>query len=137
MSDPGGTSPGELGGIVAGIVAVLGTIGGGIAWMVRWLERRGDRRTAKLDAWHAELKAREADQLRREAEWDARMEGRVAELEGQLRAVRLAFELVAVPLRTLDPAHPNLAQAEKLLEAAFPLIPVVPGNMASALGAID
>src|SRR3546814_430675 len=58
MSDPLGEA-GGIGGIFAGTVAVLGLLGGGIRWMLNWKERREESRSAKLQAWHDELAARE------------------------------------------------------------------------------
>ncbi|SMF70491.1 hypothetical protein [Allosphingosinicella indica] len=135
MNDP--LSAGEAGGIFAGVVALLALLGKGAQWLLNWNDARVSSRSAKLDAWHAELERREERLDAEQKAYQDRLESRLKKLEGENQALRLAFELVAVPLRAIDPGNPKLAQAEELLRSAFPLVPQVPAEMRAALGAID
>ncbi|MBB5684282.1 hypothetical protein [Sphingobium boeckii] len=137
MSDPGSPSPGEIGGVFAGLTALLVAFGGGAKWILGWTERRAASRSAKLDAWHAELKDRQEQLDAAEAEYQARIEARLKDLERENRALRMAFHLVGPTLRQIDPHNQQLAQAEALLSAAFPLDPMVPPDMAQIFHAID
>lgn len=137
MSDTGGVSPGEIGGVFAGVVALLVAIGHGIKWLFNWNDARNETRAAKLDAWHRELSAREGRLSDEQQAYRDRIERRLMEIERENHALRIAFELVAAPLRTLDPDNGGLIKAEKLLAAAFPLVPHIPPDMAATLGQID
>ena len=136
MNEPGVT-PGEVGGIIAGCVGVLVAIGHGIRWLLNFRERQANSRQAKLQIWHDELQAREDKIDKKLADYQAKTEARLEVALGQNRALRIAFELVAAPLRKIDPSNSNLAQAEQLLHAAFPLDPAVPPNIAALLSQIE
>lgn len=136
LPDPGSPSPGEIGGIFAGIIALLATIGGGVRYLMNWTERRASRRSAKLQLWHDELVRREATFEAKRAEFEARLEATVSELRKENQALRLAFQLVAAPLRQRDPGNPALVRAEQLLVAAFPLDPEVAAEFETLLSQI-
>lgn len=136
MHDPGSPSPGEIGGIFAGIVALLATIGAGFRFLFNWTERRASSRAAKLEAWHNELKEREAKLDNEQTAFQARLEESVAQLGRENRALRLAFQLVSAPLRTLDPSNPALIRAEQLLQAAFPLDADISADLERLIAAI-
>ncbi|MFN3943883.1 MAG: hypothetical protein ACK4K7_02990 [Allosphingosinicella sp.] len=136
MHLPGSPSPGEVGGVFAGIVTVLALLGGGVRWLVSWRERRAEARSAKLQRWHEELDARERRLDAEEAERSQRLEDRQGRLEvayAQLHrenaALRIAFELIAAPLRLREPENPALKQAEEMLKAVFPISPLTPPPM--------
>lgn len=137
LHDPGWPSAGEAGGIFAGIVAVLATVGAGLRWLFHWVERRASSRAAKLQAWHDELHSREVRIDEKQAALEARLEATVDDLRKENQALRLAFQLVATPLREADPCHPNLIRAEQLLNAAFPLDPNISEELAAMLAAIQ
>lgn len=138
MSDPGGgVSAGEIGGIIAGLVGGIIAIGKGFAWLLNLREERAASRTAKLDAWHAELAAREAKADRRDAEYQQHIETEIRALKVQNLALRAAFNLVAAPLRELDPMNPALRQAQDMLTRAFPLDPHLPEDMGALMQIID
>ncbi|HEX7856084.1 MAG TPA: hypothetical protein VF503_20580 [Sphingobium sp.] len=129
MSDPG-VSPGDVGGVLAGIVGAGIAVGKGVQWLLGFRERRADSRARKLQIWHDELDKREQDLEDRQTEYWMRIEADLSGVKADLAAtkvqngaLRMAFELVAAPLRALDPHNPALGQAEQLLRAAFPLDP--------------
>src|SRR5689334_713253 len=119
MHDP---SAGEIGGIFAGIVAVLVALGHGIKWALGWSDARSNTRSAKLDAWELRLRQREDD-------FEQKIESRMAILERENRAYRLALSHVIPALSQLDPNNPGLHLAEQALREAFPLSFRVPGDM--------
>jgi hypothetical protein len=128
----------EAGGTVAaaGAGAILIGLGHGMKWLLGWGERRAESRAAKLQLWHEELSEREKA-------FDVRVEGRLKTLEERDRlreaenmALRLAFELVASALRSIDPRNTALSRAEQMLQAAFPLAPIVPPDMTASLQVI-
>lgn len=119
-------SAGEVGGIFAGIVAVLVAIGHGIKWTINWNDARATSRAAKLDA--REVRLRE-----RETEFEEKIEARMAILERENRAYRLALSHVIPALSALDPGNASLHLAEEALRAAFPLSFRVPGDMRDKL----
>lgn len=116
----GGVSPGEAGGLFAGIVATATLVGAGIKWIWGEAKATGLTRRQKLDAWHEELKEREAKIKADETEYHERIEQRLAVLERESRILGRAFELVAAALRVKDPKNQALAEAERLLTEAFP-----------------
>lgn len=136
VSDPGSPSPGEIGGIFAGVVALLAAIGGGLRFLFNWAERRASSRAAKLQDWHNELVKREGRLDEKQAEFEGRLEGTIAQLGRENRALRMAFQLVAAPLRQIDPGNPALVRAEQMLQAAFPLDADLSAELASLLAAI-
>lgn len=137
MSDPGGVSPGEMGGMFAGAVALLGTIGAGIRWLLGWKERRAESRSAKLQAWHDELVAREA-RLDAERERDiAGLREDIAKLRREHGALLNAYQLLAGALRVLDATNPALRMADEMLRAAYPVDAVTPADMRVMLGSMD
>jgi hypothetical protein len=135
MRDP--SSLGEYGGIFAGATAILALLGAAVKWIAGWRERQATSRAGKLEAWHKELERREAKLDQQQQTYQARIEQRLAALESENNALRLAFELVAGPLRAVDPTNQALAKAEQLLTAAFPLVPTTPHDMRAQLGAIE
>lgn len=136
MSDPG-VDAGQVGGIFAGVVAAMVALGQGVKWLLNFRERQADSRAVKLQAWHEELQAREKRLDQQQAEYQERIEKRLTIVTRQNMALRMAFEMVAAPLRRIDPANRELAQAEQLLTAAFPLDPDVPAEIGVLLGAIE
>ncbi len=95
--------------------------GGGFAgvflflrWAVAVLTGRADKREQKLDAQDARLDA-EWKQIRED------MKRRLERIEKQNEALRFAFHHVAGALIRVDPNNPALAQAETLLNQAFPV----------------
>ena len=128
---------GQIGGIFAGIVALLAVLGKGAQWILNWNDARMQTRSAKLDAWHKELVAREAKIEAERADYQERIEARLKEVENRAHALWLAFKLVEAPLRKLDPTHIALTKADELLAAAFPLEPFLPPDMSAVLGKLD
>src|SRR3546814_3018803 len=92
MSDPG-VSAGEVGGIFAGSIALLAAIGQGIKWLLNFRERQADSRSAKLQAWHEELQAREKRIEEKQEKYQAEIEHRLSTLMRQNMALRMAFEI--------------------------------------------
>ena len=144
MTDPRVEFAGQIGGVFAGVIALLVAIGHGVRWLLNWNDARAQTRSAKLDAWHAELKAREARLDAEQAAYQARIEARLKDIEAESlviknenHALRYAFELVAAPLRALDPNNKELARPEEIIAAAFPLLPVIPPDMADKLSKLD
>lgn len=126
-------SVGEVGGVFAGIVALLYAIGKGIAWLLNWNDARASTRTAKLDAWEVKLDKRETEF---EAKTDARMttmEHEMTAMGRENRALRTAFQRVAVRLQFFSPNDPALADAERILAQAIPLEPFTPPDMTKRL----
>jgi hypothetical protein len=119
MSDYLPPSAGEAGGIFAGAVAVLGLIGAGIKWALNWNDARTSTRTAKLDAWHEELKSREAALDEQQAQYQRRIETRLAHVEMENRALGEALGLVTIALRGKDPGNPALVAADDIIKNAF------------------
>lgn len=136
MSDPSAAA-GEAGGIFAGAIALLYAIGKGGAWLLNWKDARAQSRAVKLQAWHDELAKREADQDERDRSYQQHIETQLRRLAVENRVLRRAFELVAAPLRRLEPDNPNLAQAQQMLDRAFPLDPAMPNDMAMLMALID
>ena len=119
MSDYLPSSAGEAGGIFAGTVAVLGLIGAGVKWALNWNDARAHTRSAKLDAWHEELKAREASLDKQQAKYQAQIEARLAHVEMENRALGEALGLVTIALRGRDPGNPALVAADDIIKNAF------------------
>lgn len=136
MTDPN-MSAGEAGGLVAGVVLVLSTLGGGLAWLLNWLERRANSRTAKLDAWQAELAAKQAQIDGQEAAYRALIEQRLSLVEREARAVRRALDVVTTALRQIDPGNAALERAAEILDRAFPLDASLPDEAERELARID
>lgn len=138
------SAAGEAGGIIAGSVALLYALGRGAAWLLNWKEARAQSRAAKLQAWHDELAAREAKQDERDVKYQLHIEGELSRQGAQLRratleirVLRTAFELVAEPLRRLEPDNPSLMRANEMLLRAFPLDPALPADLAALTAMID
>ncbi|MGA1853025.1 hypothetical protein VH570_19515 [Sphingobium sp. HT1-2] len=136
MSDPG-SAAGEAGGIIAGAVAVLYALGKGAAWLLNWKDARAQSRAAKLQLWHDELEKREKEQDDRDLQYRQHIETQLRRLALENRVLRRAFELVAEPLRRLEPENPKLAQAQSMLDRAFPLDPGLPIDMGILVSMID
>lgn len=140
MPDP---SAGEVGGIFAGLVTFLTALGAAIKWAFGRRDKAAETRSAKLQAWHEELKQREAELDRKQAEHVAQMEDKLAalalwgrQLETEVAALRGSYQLLASALRIKDPGNPALGQADELLKSAFPLNPVIPPPLAALLANI-
>jgi hypothetical protein len=136
MADAG-SAAGEAGGMIAGSVAILYAFGKGMAWLLNWRDARALSRAAKLQAWHDELKAREAKQDERDLKYQQHIETQLRRQAVEIRVLRRAFELVAEPLRRLEPDNPNLSHAQAMLDRAFPLDPGIPEDLASLMAMID
>lgn len=113
------SSAGEAGGIFAGVVATLGLIGAGIKWALNWNDVRAHTRSAKLDAWHEELRAREASLDEQQAQYQKRIETRLAHVEMENRALGEALGLVTIALRGKDPGNSALVAADNIIRQAF------------------
>ena len=136
MSDPTAAA-GEAGGMFAGAVALLVVLGKGGAWLINWKDARVQSRAAKLQAWHDELAKKEKEQDERERQYRQHIETQLRRLALENRVLRRAFELVAEPLRRLEPDNPKLVQAQNMLDRAFPLDPGLPIDMGALLSMID
>lgn len=136
MADPS-SAAGEVGGVFAGTVALLYALGKGAAWLLNWKDARAQSRAAKLQAWHDELKKREEEQDARDREYRQHIETQLRRQQVEIRVLRRAFELVAEPLRRLEPDNPNLSQAQAMLDRAFPLDPSLPNDMSILMAMID
>lgn len=136
MSDPS-SAAGEAGGIFAGAVALLYAVGKGTAWLLDWKDARAQSRAVKLQQWHDELEKREAAQDERDRAYRQHIETQLRRLAVENRVLRKAFELVAEPLRRIEPDNPNLMQAQSMLDRAFPLDPALPNDMAILMSMID
>lgn len=136
MADPS-SAAGEAGGIFAGSVALLYAIGKGMAWLLNWKDARVQSRAAKLQAWHDELAKKEKEQDERDRQYRQHIETQLRRLALENRVLRRAFELVAEPLRRIEPDNPKLVQAQNMLDRAFPLDPGLPIDMGALLSMID
>lgn len=136
MGDPT-SAAGEAGGIFAGGIALLYALGKAGAWVVNWRDARALSRAAKLQAWHEELQAREAKQDERDLRYQQHIETQLRRQAVEIRVLRRAFDLVAEPLRRLEPAHNNLKMAQTMLDRAFPLDPAMPADIAILMAMID
>lgn len=136
MADAG-SAAGEAGGIIAGAVAVLYALGRGTAWLLNWKDARAQSRAAKLQAWHDELAKKEREQDERDKRYQQHIETQLRRQSIEIRVLRRAFELVAEPLRRLEPDNPKLAQAQTMLDRAFPLDAGLPIDMSALLSMID
>lgn len=133
MPDP---TVGEPGWILSSIVALIGLIGGAFAWSVGRRDRVEDRaerdqktRTAKLEAWHTELLARERLVAANQEAFQARIDRHLAEqdvkiacLEDEIEKYRLAVPLLASRVAYYDPDDPALGQVSSLLGVSFPFV---------------
>jgi hypothetical protein len=131
MPDP---TAGETGWVLSAIVALIGLVGGAIAWAVGRGDRVEDRaerdektRTAKLEAWHSELVARERLMAAQRDAFQARIDRhlaeqdvKIADLEDEIEKYRLAVPLLAARVAHYDPEDPALGQVSSLLGVAFP-----------------
>jgi hypothetical protein len=123
-------------------VAVGGaSLGGGfvtLRWFFNFIAARHDRRQAVLDAKQEKLDAEHEALDGGWAQYRRKLERRIEQLEvaaeardGQMMAMRLAFELVGAELRKADPNNGALRRAEQLLVRAFPLTDVISTQVAS------
>jgi hypothetical protein len=119
MSDFVPPSAGEAGGMLAGAVAALGVFGAGVKWLLNWKDARAVTRTAKLNAWHDELEARERKLDDQQARYQERIEVRLAHVEMENRALGEALGLVTIALRGKDPGNPALVEADDIIKQAF------------------
>ncbi len=123
-------SAGDVGGVFAGIVAAMVAVGQGIKWLLHFRERQAGSRAAKLQAWEDRLDQRDRD-------YQDGIENELKIMRGQNMALRMAFELVAARVRTIDPHSPELGQADQLLRQAFPLDPTVAPDFNMLLSRVD
>lgn len=121
---------GSVGWLAAGFVSLATMIGGGIAWLVSRKDRSEDTRTAKLDAWHKELMAREQLVAAQQAAFQTRIDRHLATqdekietLERDVERYRASTAALVARVHHYDPLDPVLDQVAKLLGAAFPLAP--------------
>ncbi len=133
----GTPSSGEWAAIIVATGGVFAVIGKGFQWLLGFAERRDVSRSAKLQAWHDELSGREASFDKRVEERLCTLEKRDLLREAENMALRMAFELVASALRAIDPRNTALSRAEQMLQAAFPLAPIVPPDMTTSLQALQ
>lgn len=134
MDDAAGSASGW---IAASIISLLGLAGGLIAWLFSRRDRSEETRSAKLDAWHKELLAREQLFIARDAVFQARVERLLAEqdekiagLEGDVEKYRVSTAALMARLAHHDPLDPVLQQVALLLGSAFPF---AAGEAAKAL----
>ena len=123
--------------MVAGAVALLYAFGKGAAWLLNWKDARAKTRAAKLQIWHEELQTREQQQDKRDRDYQQHIETHLRRQAVEIRVLRRAFELVAEPLRRVEPDNPNLARAQAMLDRAFPLDPALPEDLATLMAMID
>lgn len=119
MADVNGPSAWDIGGIVGGAVALLGALGGAFSFIINRADRKETALTTRLERRVAELEAKD----------DKR--------DKEVIALRLAFEIVAGVVRRTDPANPELARAERILEAAFPPDLQTPTDMLAMLNKLS
>lgn len=142
MSDTGGVSAGEVGGIIAGAIALLAAMGKGAAWVLNWKDARANSRSAKLQVWHDELTAREAkldaeiaSRLQRIEEKYERLEQNHFDVLLRCERHRNAYRVLAAELIQVAPHSAALIQASMILEEPLP-VPSMPGAP-ELLGEID
>ncbi len=128
MSDTGGISAGEAGGIIAGAIALLAALGKGAAWLINWKDARANSRSAKLQVWHDELAAREA-------KLDAETESRLSRIEEEHQGLvknhfallirferqRNAYRILAAEVIAVAPHSAALIQAQMILDEPLPV----------------
>lgn len=130
-------SPGEIGGIFAGAVALAATFGHGIKWLLGFTSAQQASRQLKLQQWHDELAAKEA-QLDAEADaYKTKIENRLAGLEEAQGVILSVCHALAAGLRTIDPANPALGIYDQMLRKAFRVDPTTPAAMIATLNEID
>lgn len=148
MPDTGGLPPEMARGWIATIVGVFGS---GVAWVIKGRAAAKRRQDERRDAWQRELTDWQKRLDTGRAEYIAQLERRVADVEkkdrerdakddardAQLRALRLAFELVSSALRKIDGSHVALSMAEELLKSAFPPSVDLPGPLRDAVQKLD
>lgn len=137
MTDTGGTSPGELGGMVAGALAILGALGATGKWLAGWLTTRSETRATRNARWEADLDAREHAIEARIAESLSKCEERCAVVDAKYDKVRIAILLILPELHRAAPNSPALKQVGSLLRDVFPISLDQPDDMASQIAAID
>ncbi|NYT43096.1 hypothetical protein HZY97_20140 [Sphingomonas sp. R-74633] len=142
MSDAGGVSAGEVGGIIAGAIAILAALGKGAAWLLNWKDARANSRSAKLQVWHDELTSREAkldaeiaSRLTRIEEKYERLEQHHFDVLIRFERQRNAYRVLAAEVIAVAPHSAALIQAQMILEEAMP-VPSMAGG-AQLLDDID
>lgn len=150
MND-GGITSAEAGGLIGGAITVLGMLGGGIAWLFGRSDAAKQTREEKLERWQEELRDKEARLDEGRTAYTEKIENRLAEVEAkeqarevqdiardmQMRALRIAFELVSSALRAKDPQNPALGLAQDVLRSAFPTSADAPADMINQLIAVE
>lgn len=137
MTDAGGSSPGELGGMLAGALALLGAIGAGLKWAANWMAGREAIRTDRLARWESDLDARERAMEGKLSDSLARCQEHCAAVEAKFDRMRLAILLLIPELQRVAPYSPALKQARDLLRDAFPIPLDLPEDMAGLITAAD
>lgn len=144
MSAGNGLNGGEWGGIIGGIATAIGMIGAGIGWLFNRRDAAKRTREEKLQTWQDELDEQERRIDEGRTAYTQKIEGRLGALEAkdeardtQLRALRIAFELVSSALRHIDPNNQALGLADDLLRSAFPVSASTPADMVEQLVAIE
>ncbi|SDC31296.1 hypothetical protein SAMN05444678_102274 [Sphingomonas sp. YR710] len=137
MADTGGTSPGELGGMLAGALAILGAAGAAAKWVIGWLSGREETRSTRNAAWERDLDAREKGLETRIAESLARCEEHCATVDAKFDKVRIAILLILPELQRAAPYSPALKRVGVLLRDVFPISLDQPDDMAAGIAAID
>jgi hypothetical protein len=137
MSDPGGTTPGELGGMVAGVAALLGMIGAGLKWLGGWANKREENRATRNARWEADLDARERTIEEKLSASLSHCEGRCAAVEEKFDKVRIALLLILPELQRVAPPSPVLKQVRDLLRDIFPVPFGLPADIGAEISALD
>lgn len=137
MADTGGTSPGELGGLVAGVLAVAASLGTAIKWVMGWRAGREETRAARNAKWESELDARERAMEERLSGHLESCENRCADLQAKFDKMSLAILLVLPELARISPFSAALRHARDLLKDTIPALATLPPDMADVVTAID
>lgn len=146
-----GFSTAEAGGIIGGAISILTILGGGVAWLFGRRDAAKKSREDKLERWQEELRAQEARIDEGRTAYTEKLEKRLAEVEAkeeareaqdaardlQMRALRIAFELVSSALGAKDPGNPALGLAQDVIRSAFPVPAATPADMVEQLVAIE
>jgi len=134
VSDAGGVSAGEVGGIIAGAIAIFAALGKGVAWLLNWKEARESSRSAKLQVWHDELTSREAkldaeiaSRLSRIEEKYERLEKNHFDVLIRFERQRNAYRVLAAEVIAVAPHSAALIQAQMILEEPMP-VPAMAGG---------
>lgn len=137
MADTGGTSPGELGGMLAGALALLGAAGAGIRWLTGWVTGREETRAQRNAKWESELDAREREIEARKSADLSRCEDRCAAVEAKMEKLHTATLLLFIEVQHASPHSETLVQVRDLLRDTFPVFFGKPADMTANIDRID